>query len=122
MTTKKINDAETYWIKIAQDEATKDGNHSAIASKLELETDEKGVLRCKGRIIPRNHRLSSLVVRDAHEHTLHGGVGLNLFPTHYNAQGSLALIIFFSWLQAQFKMFLENESYFRFVSVIKSRF
>ncbi len=78
MTTKEINDAETYWIKVAQDEETKDGNHSAIASKLELETDEKGVLRCKGWLIPGNNRLSSLVVRDAHERTLHGGLGLTM--------------------------------------------
>ena len=43
------------------------------------------MLRCKGRIIvehpvylPRNHRFSSLVVSDAHERTLHGGVGLTM--------------------------------------------
>ena len=71
LTTKEIKDAETYWIKVAQDEATKEGNHSAIASKLGLEPDKKGVLRCKGRIIgehpiyiPRNHHFSSLVVSE----------------------------------------------------------
>ena len=85
LTTNEINHAETFWIKLVQEEATKEENHSAIASKLGLEADEKGVLRCKGRIIgehpvylPRNHRFSSLVVSDAHERTLHGGVGLTM--------------------------------------------
>jgi hypothetical protein len=84
-TTNEINHAETFWIKLVQEEATKEENHSAIASKLGLEADEKGVLRCKGRIIgvhpvylPRNHCFSTLVVSDAHEHTLHGGVGLTM--------------------------------------------
>ncbi|CAB4002990.1 Pro-Pol poly [Paramuricea clavata] len=88
LTTNEINHAETFWIKFVQEEATKEENHSAIASKLDLEADEKGVLRCKGRIIgehlvylPRIHRFASLVVSDAHERTLHGGYRARPLPT-----------------------------------------
>ena len=68
LTTNEINHAETFWVKLVQEEATKEDNHSAIASKLGLEADD----------LPRNHRFSSLVVFDAHESTLHGGVGLTM--------------------------------------------
>ena len=51
LTTNEINHAETFWIKLVQEEAAKEENHSAIASKLGLDADEKGALRCKGRII-----------------------------------------------------------------------
>ena len=51
------------------------------SKRLEFTPDEEGILRCRGRVtgeypvyIPTNSKLARLIIEDAHERTLHGGV------------------------------------------------
>ena len=66
----------------------KTGKRSTLMKQLRLFLDSDGFIRCEGRIhnaqleettrfpylIPQNHQLTKLIVRDAHERLKHAGV------------------------------------------------
>ena len=82
--TDEINNQHTFWIRRAQ---SLQGNQiSEDKLRLDVETnDEDGVMYCKGRMqgehpiyLPDVHPYTKRIVLEAHERTLHGGVGLTM--------------------------------------------
>ena len=87
----EIADAERLWIKSSQDELKSDRNYEDLATKLKL-TEHGGLLRCKGRlehsdlepesqqpiIIPRDHKLTKLIIEECHRKTQHSGIRATL--------------------------------------------
>ena len=77
--------AETLWVKIAQRPFAKESN---LQKQFDLFLDEDGVWRCGGWLsnadvpfrmkhpvlLPRDHYLTTLIVRRAHQRVLHNGV------------------------------------------------
>ena len=63
-------------------------NYQQLVSKFGLQEDQKGVIRCKGRleysemvhemkepiILPKEHRLTILQIQECHHRVLHNGV------------------------------------------------
>jgi len=54
-------------------------------SSMEIKDDEKGVLRCNGRIpgykpifLPRSHHLAKLIIEQSHKKTLPEGVSMTM--------------------------------------------
>ena len=82
--TEEINDQHTFWIQRAQ--SYQNDQISKGKLRLNVETnDEDGVMYCKGRIqgehpiyLPDVHPYTKRIVHEAHERTLHGGVGLTM--------------------------------------------
>ena len=82
--TEEINNEHVFWVKRAQsyqnDQATED------KLPLNVKTNEgDGVMCCNGRLqveypiyLPDDHLYTKKLVQDAHERTLHGGVGLTM--------------------------------------------
>ncbi|KAK3710518.1 hypothetical protein QZH41_000860, partial [Actinostola sp. cb2023] len=80
-------EAEKEWILAAQAELKKDNKFSQLVSSLGLQ-DMGGMLRCRGRlenaelafsarnpiILPRDHVLTEMIVRDCHQRVCHSGV------------------------------------------------
>ncbi|XP_068703996.1 uncharacterized protein [Montipora foliosa] len=85
-------EAEELWIRAAQRELRKGGSYQQLASKFGLPEDQKGVIRCKGRlehsemvheakepiILPKEHLLALLQIQECHERVLHNGVRSSL--------------------------------------------
>ena len=88
LTLEEMVKSEELWIRAAQQELRKGGNYQQLASKFGLQEDQKGVIRCKGRleysemvheakeliILPKEHRLTALQIQECHERVLHNGV------------------------------------------------
>ena len=88
LTPHEIAHAELLWIYQAQKELVLQKDFDTVSSQLNLFLDDKGIWRCGGRLqnaelsfstkhpilLPRGHRISSLIVRAAHIHVLHNGV------------------------------------------------
>eukprot|EP00731_Ephydatia_muelleri_P014947 Em0008g667a len=88
LTPHEIAHAELLWIYQAQKELVLQRDFDTVSSQLNLFLDDKGIWRCGGRLqnaelsfstkhpilLPRGHRISSLIVRAAHIHVLHNGV------------------------------------------------
>ena len=95
--TEEIQRGTVLWIKCCQETSyrqelmelnDKRKRRSPRSRQLNLFLDNDGLIRCKGRIhnapipesakfpylIPANHRLAELIVRDAHTQVLHAGV------------------------------------------------
>ena len=76
------------WIKSAQRQLTSQKEFKTIQQQFNLFQDEKGIWRCGGRfsnvevpfsvkypvLMPRNHHLTMLIVKDAHGRVHHNGV------------------------------------------------
>lgn len=87
-----LDKAETLWIIEAQKELVKDVKFPHWRKQFDLFQDDEKVWRCGGRIqnanvsfsakhpvlLPRNHFLTTLFVRRAHERVAHGGVKATL--------------------------------------------
>ncbi|XP_022784024.1 uncharacterized protein LOC111324678 [Stylophora pistillata] len=87
----EIAEAERIWIKSSQDELKSNRNYEDLATKLKL-MDHGGLLRCKGRlensdlepesqqpiIIPRDHKLTKLMIEECHRRTQHSGIRATL--------------------------------------------
>jgi hypothetical protein len=81
LTTEEIDRQRLVYIKRAQEVC--DFEIDRVA--LNLQPREDGILECRGRMqgeypiyIPDHHLLSQKIVEEAHQHTLHGGVGLTM--------------------------------------------
>ena len=80
-----LTQAEMLWIKIAQRQLAKNGY---LQKQFDLFLDDDGIWRCGGRLsnadipyqtrhpilLPRDHYLTTLIVRRAHQRVLHNGV------------------------------------------------
>ena len=83
----EIKKSESLWIFEAQKEFL-DADKKQLEASLGIYFDENYILRCKGRLnnsklpnstcnpilLPNTHPLTSLVVKQAHEKVLHGGM------------------------------------------------
>ena len=92
ITVEEIYHSEKLWIEEIQKEIYTNEHYNNWEKNLGLFSDSDGILRCKGRfrysslnydekhpaIIPRGHRLTSLIASDAHSKVLHGGVANKL--------------------------------------------
>ena len=85
ITVEEIANAETQWIRSVQNILKTQANYSQLEREFRLYEDSSGVLRCKGRItnadlpyetkfpalLPKDHYISTLLVRQAHERVHH---------------------------------------------------
>ena len=83
--TRETQEAEKCLAKISQNAKLFENDYESISQRLGLTPDNEGILRCRGRVsgeypvyIPTNCRLARLIIEDAHERTLHGGVTLTM--------------------------------------------
>ena len=88
LTLEEIVEPEELWIRAAQRQLREGGNYQQLASKFGLHEDQKGVIRCKGRlehseivheakepiILPKVHRLTVLQIQECHDRVLHNDV------------------------------------------------
>ena len=92
VTAEELGIAEVKWFRSVQKELKSQANYSQLERDFGLYKDSSGVLRCNGGIanadvpqetkfpalLPRNHYLSTLLVRDAHERVHHNRVEATL--------------------------------------------
>ena len=92
LTLEEIVESEELWIRMAQRELRKGENYQQLVSKFGLQEDQKGVIRCKGRleysemvhetkepiILPKEHRLMMLQIQECHRRVLYNSVGSTL--------------------------------------------
>ena len=92
VTAEELGNAEMKWLRSVQNELKSQANYSQLELDFGLYEDSSGVLRCKGRnanadvphetkfpaLLPKNHHLSTLLVRDAHERVHHNRVEATL--------------------------------------------
>ena len=99
---EEIQQAEVLWLKSVQSsefkhvlDAIKGGTETSIQKQLGLYLDEKGLLRCKGRLenanlcesarlpilLPKGDWYTHLVISKTHKETLHSGVSQTLAAT-----------------------------------------
>ena len=87
LTTQEMRDQQIIWTKLAQ------ANHekSEDEERLGLQVNIQGLLECRGRLqghypiyLPDRHSYMLKLVEDAHQRTLHGGVGLTMARVRQN--------------------------------------
>ena len=80
--------SENEWVKAAQQKLKQGDNYPQLVKKFGLQKDQDGIVRCKGRleyselrpdardpiILPKEHPLTLLQVRECHTRVLHSGV------------------------------------------------
>jgi hypothetical protein len=85
---EELANAERLWIMQAQSTSPRDKKFSTWQHQFDLFTDDKGLWRCRGRLsnadipfatkypilLPRDHPLTTLVVRRAHDRVGHDGM------------------------------------------------
>ena len=83
LTTEETNSQQLFWEKQAQKSCERD------CVVLNLQPNKDGLLECRGRIqgeypvyIPETSMLGLRLVEQAHQETLHGGVGLTMAKVH----------------------------------------
>ena len=81
LVTQETQEAEKCIVKISQNAKMLENDYEDVSKRLGLTPDVEGILRCRGRVtgeypvyIPTNSKLARLIIEDAHERTLHGGV------------------------------------------------
>ncbi|XP_068720014.1 uncharacterized protein [Montipora capricornis] len=85
LSTAEVKRHETFLVKRAQQQGFNNVNFEQDQEQLNLQTNEEGVLECRGRIqgeypvyLPDTALLATKIVQRAHVTTLHGGVGLTM--------------------------------------------
>ena len=100
ITSTDLEEAETLWINTVQkstfpeeiENLQQNNRQGCLIKQLKLFLDEKGMLRCYGRLhnatiaydakfpilLPKYHQFTDLVIEDAHSKVLHAGVGTTL--------------------------------------------
>ena len=92
LTVEEVVNAETQWLRSVQKNMKSQANYSQLEREFGVYEDDSGVLRCKGRIanadlpletkfpalLPRDHHISTLLVRQAHERVHHNKVEATL--------------------------------------------
>ena len=85
---QEIHTARQKWIKGLQDTLSRESNFKKRAESLGVFKDKEGIMRCRGRIgrsavafeskfpvlLPTNHAVTSMIIREAHEKVFHNGV------------------------------------------------
>ena len=85
---EEMEEAKLLWLRDVQAPLTGSNDFPALKTKLDLFLGEDGLWRCGGRmsntelplsaknpiLLERNHRVTTLLVHDAHERVLHNGV------------------------------------------------
>ena len=88
---RELDKAEEEWVRIAQEELKQQNHFQQLVSELRLE-EVGGILRCRGRlgnsdldfeartpiILPKQHRLTELIIVHCHDKVLHSGVRATL--------------------------------------------
>ena len=87
LTTQEINDQHVFWVKRAQEvqDDNQDDKVNDDKQRLGVQMNDEGIHVCKGRLqgqypvfLPESHPYTAKLVEDAHQRTLHGGVGLTM--------------------------------------------
>ena len=92
ITEEEIAHAELQWLRSVQKNLKAQANYGHLEHKFGLYEDENEIVRCQGRIanadlpyetrfpalLPRNHYISTLLVRQAHERVHHSKVAATL--------------------------------------------
>ncbi|XP_048576166.1 uncharacterized protein LOC125557540 [Nematostella vectensis] len=80
LTTEEINKAESTLIRRAQV-----AKREKVETSMEVQIGEDGIARCVGRIagyqpiiLPRDHKLTTLIIKQVHEKAIHGGVSMTM--------------------------------------------
>lgn len=95
LTPDELAYAEMLWIKSSQLQLASQKDFTVQQKQFNLFVDEKGIWRCGGQLsnfeapyatkhpvlLPRNHPLTTVVVRNAHGHVRHNGVKETLTET-----------------------------------------
>ena len=89
ISTQWLEKAQMLWVKAAQADLQSEPKYDTIwRAQLGLFEDDKGLLRCKGRLknatipystqfplmLPRDHTLTTHLIGQAHEQVFHNGV------------------------------------------------
>ena len=84
----ELEQAERLWIKTLQIHMQEDRNFKQLEHRLGLFNDSEEIVRCQGRIensslkyetkfpalLPSNHQVTNLIIKEAHEKVLHNGL------------------------------------------------
>ena len=81
----EIQDQVKFWIKRAQQSSRVTESFERDQLQLNLQTNNEGILECRGRIqgqypiyLPDSHPFTVKIVTEAHQRTLHGGMGATM--------------------------------------------
>ena len=85
MTTEELEEQRHFWERRTQREEEKRKQYQEDRLQLNLQPNQDGLLECRGRIqgnypiyLPDTSTFTRKLVQQAHEETLHGGVGLTM--------------------------------------------
>ena len=91
LSAEEIVGAERVWILAMQDDLKQQDTYVSLSKELQI-VNYNGILRCKGRLsnsdlgfegrqpilLPRKHRLTTLIIEDCHRKTYHSGLRATL--------------------------------------------
>ena len=80
VSTEEVHTAECLWIRSIQESLSNEKNYDQLHAQLGLFRDGDGTVRCRGRIekfpafLPRNHPLTTIIIRQCHQDVFHNGL------------------------------------------------
>ena len=91
ITTEEIEAQKKFWEKRVQHQGETSQKYEADRMQLNLQRNQSGLLECRGRVqghypiyLPDTEVYTEKFVQQAHEETLHGGVGLTMAKVREN--------------------------------------
>ena len=84
VSTEEVHTAECLWIRSIQESLSNEKNYDQLHAQLGLFRDGDGTVRCRGRIekfpafLPRNHPLTTIIIRQCHQDVFHNGLKSSL--------------------------------------------
>ncbi|XP_068704709.1 uncharacterized protein [Montipora foliosa] len=85
LTTEEIKQQRLLWLRRVQESFKNGERFEEHRLQLNLQEKDNGLLECRGRIqgdypiyVPNSHQFADKRVAEAHQNTLHGGVGLTM--------------------------------------------
>ena len=97
LTTEEIEAQKKFWKEKAQRQGEASEKYDADRMQLNLQRNQSGLLECRGRVqghypiyLPDTEIYTEKFVQQAHEDTLHGGVGLTMAKVRENHCDSLS--------------------------------
>ena len=84
LTTEEMNQKRLLWLRRVQGSFKSGERFEEHPLQLNLQENDNGLLECRGRIqdypiyVPDSHQFADKLIAEAHQNTLHGGVGLIL--------------------------------------------
>ena len=93
---EKLISVECLWIRRIQESLSNEKNYDQLHAQIGLFRDEDGIVRCRGRIgnsdlqyqskfpafLPRNHHLTTIIMRQCHQNVFHNGLKSTLHELH----------------------------------------